>query len=747
MKVYGQLERGQVENVGALPAAGVKGRILFLTTDSKFYFDDGTAYREIYSPTSTVPITSGGTGQSTATAAFDALAPTTTAGDVIVHNGTDNVRQAIGSDGQVLVVDTAQTNKLKWTTLQQGAKNYITYNNFENNAITGWNEISATYSSNTPSGTPTISSSAAANLTIAATSTNPLAGTYSMQAVLTAPSAGVGFCTDSLTIDREDRAKVMQGSFYYEVVSGSGNFSGTSSNTFSVWILDGTSTWIQPAGVYNMVQSSGQGFCSFTFQTNSDTSTLRVVVLVNASATITVNFDDFYLGPQKVVYGAPIEDWKSFSPSWTNLTVGNGTQTAYKCRIGDTEYIKIGLIFGSTTSISGTVSLTLPNTIDTAKYPRDTSNYEHKATFEDSSANQSFDGRVSFTSSTVARPIVDTVSGTRVDGTVVNATGPFTWATGDELYLNFYYPVVGWSSNTVMSNDTDTRVVAFSAQAATTVIAASSVDTTVINPTKVYDTHGAYNTSTGVYTVPVSGKYRFSAGVQGASLAYNSTANLSLSIVKNGSGGRTIHTDVVDANVTKRMYLFGSATLDLVAGDTVSLICAQNNAGTSTLTGSTTTNYFEGERISGPATIAASEFVCAKATGVPTGTIAGSVASCTTAIFGTEEFDTHGAYNPSTGEFTVPVAGYYRVTSFVSVSSTEVVDTYVLIVFRKNSGSVQYNATRITATGLTSVYATGSNIIKCVAGDVLTIRVSSGSTSPVFEVGETGQYIIFEKVG
>ncbi len=49
-------------------------------------------------------ISDGGTGQSTATAAFDALAPTTTTGDIIYYNGTDNVRLAVGSTGQVLRV-------------------------------------------------------------------------------------------------------------------------------------------------------------------------------------------------------------------------------------------------------------------------------------------------------------------------------------------------------------------------------------------------------------------------------------------------------------------------------------------------------------------------------------------------------------------------------------------------------------------------------------------------------------------
>ena len=60
-------------------------------------------------PISTVPISSGGTGQTTATAAFDALAPTTTQGDTIYFNGTDNVRLAKGTAGQALVMNSGAT--------------------------------------------------------------------------------------------------------------------------------------------------------------------------------------------------------------------------------------------------------------------------------------------------------------------------------------------------------------------------------------------------------------------------------------------------------------------------------------------------------------------------------------------------------------------------------------------------------------------------------------------------------------
>lgn len=50
------------------------------------------------------PIANGGTGQTTQTEGFDALSPTTTTGDIIYHNGSDNVRLPAGANGETLQV-------------------------------------------------------------------------------------------------------------------------------------------------------------------------------------------------------------------------------------------------------------------------------------------------------------------------------------------------------------------------------------------------------------------------------------------------------------------------------------------------------------------------------------------------------------------------------------------------------------------------------------------------------------------
>ncbi|MEC8330219.1 MAG: hypothetical protein VXZ45_03705 [Verrucomicrobiota bacterium] len=52
--------------------------------------------------TNPIAIADGGTGQTTAINAFDALAPTTQAGDMIAFDGTDNVRVSLGASGYYL---------------------------------------------------------------------------------------------------------------------------------------------------------------------------------------------------------------------------------------------------------------------------------------------------------------------------------------------------------------------------------------------------------------------------------------------------------------------------------------------------------------------------------------------------------------------------------------------------------------------------------------------------------------------
>lgn len=53
-------------------------------------------------------------------------------------------------------------------------------------------------------------------------------------------------------------------------------------------------------------------------------------------------------------------EWETWTPSWTNLTEGNGTVVAKYMQIGKTVFARYQIIWGSTTAFSGTPSLAPP---------------------------------------------------------------------------------------------------------------------------------------------------------------------------------------------------------------------------------------------------------------------------------------------------------------------------------------------------------------------------------------------------
>jgi hypothetical protein len=62
----------------------------------------------------TIAIAKGGTGQNGQAAAFNALAPTTTKGDLIVRDNTGNVRVAVGTNGYYLKADSGAAAGVSW---------------------------------------------------------------------------------------------------------------------------------------------------------------------------------------------------------------------------------------------------------------------------------------------------------------------------------------------------------------------------------------------------------------------------------------------------------------------------------------------------------------------------------------------------------------------------------------------------------------------------------------------------------
>lgn len=130
----------------------------------------------------------------------------------------------------------------------------------------------------------------------------------------------------------------------------------------------------------------------------------------------------FYRGTASVAMG----EWTNYTPTWTNLTVGNGTVIARYAQIGTTIVFSVRITFGSTTSISGNPRISLPATLQTS--PLSLLGFGDVFAYEDGVGYHSGRGIV-FSSTEVAlyygaSPLA-----------AISATAPFTWATDDVLHI------------------------------------------------------------------------------------------------------------------------------------------------------------------------------------------------------------------------------------------------------------------------------------------------------------------------
>ncbi|WP_413577102.1 tail fiber domain-containing protein [Bdellovibrio sp. HCB290] len=106
----------------AVNAGTGANQIVQLDASSKLPAIDGSALTNL-SPSAlsaVVPISKGGTGQSSATAGFNALSPLSIKGDLLTRDGTNNIRLGVGTNGQILSADSAEAGGLKWITPSAG---------------------------------------------------------------------------------------------------------------------------------------------------------------------------------------------------------------------------------------------------------------------------------------------------------------------------------------------------------------------------------------------------------------------------------------------------------------------------------------------------------------------------------------------------------------------------------------------------------------------------------------------------
>lgn len=122
--------------------------------------------------------------------------------------------------------------------------------------------------------------------------------------------------------------------------------------------------------------------------------------------------------------------YTTFTPTWNNVTIGNAT-----VNFGDYRYVngdlrvRCVLTVGSTTVITGNVSVDLPNS-ETAR----------DGNLRSLGSLSAKDGATDITGHVAVAPgdtSIDLFAGNNtLAGNNIDATYPFTWATGDQIHFD-----------------------------------------------------------------------------------------------------------------------------------------------------------------------------------------------------------------------------------------------------------------------------------------------------------------------
>ena len=636
-----------------------------------------------------------------------------------------------------------------------GVKNYVK-SSFETGVTDGWHKFNATLTSGLPTGAPTIDT-AASLTTFAATSTTPLTGAYSLQVGTSSAAwgAGQGIISDVFTIDRMDGGKVITVSFDYEAIAGASNanWSGQlGSQSFAVYVYDvSASAWIQPAGFLGLNQSSGAGRVSATFQSSVVVGQqYRVAVIclqaTIASQTITLNFDNFVCSRQIVPVGPVVTDWGTYSGKVYEGTTDRSSEfseiSTYWRRVGDSIEIQFNLARNASASAGagGNVYVTFPTgpQIDTSNGNNNTAN-----------------GIWFSSNSNIIQGTFQTggtsPSGAALAWFIVNVdTSPFAYNnTNFAPNLRFggfmRFKMQGYSSNVQMSNDTDTRVVAF--QAVSTPTASPSATASLVKYTSFNsDTHGAFSTSTGLYTVPVSGYYRVQSGLSvGATFVNN--GYLALIIYQNGAGAFSSFNPTVSASSNTSITV--SNTVFCKAGDTLAPYVQTNGSGAAVSVVFPGNNYFSVERISGPSVLAATETVALDYRTNAGQSIPNNV--LTSIVWGTKTYDTHGIMNTSTGTITIPISGKYMISSaycFGNYAWTAGTQASLSVIKNGSYYGILSRGNETNATTTKYDSGRGSMLVQCNAGDTIQIQVVHTFGSAINLQADTNlNYVTMSRVG
>lgn len=654
------------------------------------------------------------------------------------NNIANNLENQIqNSDGSILA-DTGPYNYVRNATFDQSIS-----------VPSGPSLQTVTLTSGVPTGAP---SAGAAQLVLSQDTTTQLLGVGSLQmTVATAWTSGQGFALPSFTVQKAHLGKVLTFSFYYNALSGGANINWSgllASQTAQIWIYDVTAAaWVQPTGYLGMNQNSGTGVVTGTFQSSvvsGQQYQLFIFAGANTGGPITIDFDQFYIGPQTSPIGAAITQPIAYTPTFTNFGTMSAVFATWQ-RIGNSVRVVGNCTTGTLAGAIGSISLPPGLSIDTTLIlANNTSGFGTKVGDARGNAANAFAALVTATSTSTT--VVYTAAAVSNTAQLVPSNANNAFQTAAPLSFEFTVPVAGWNSNVQLSSDTDTRVISARAWSSSGQSFTSGATTTVVYNNISFDTSGSYNTTTGIYTVPVSGKYKVYGKTIWAS-ASMTAANYFMRAVKNGTA-MSAKTNQQVTTATQILCLDIYSEIDCIAGDQLLVDATQNAGAARTLTTGSTDNEIIIERLSGPSVIAAADSVNMRVNGSATTLVANTAA---TVVWTNRDFDSSNAMNMATGIYTMPISGKFQHNVNIQVTGVIALNSQCTIDIQKSTAGGSFTTISEFQTfaggAMTAQNGQVSDTLSAIAGDQFRIQVTSGATGPGISTTAARVFWSLERIG
>ena len=635
-------------------------------------------------------------------------------------------------EGTILyATDTDKFYRDDGTNLQEigsgsGERNFITNGDAEA-GTTGW----ATYA-DAAATRPVDGTGGAASVTFTRSTGSPLEGTGSFLFTKDAVNRqGQGVSYD-FTVDSAYKAKVLQIQFDYIVSSGTFVAGSTSTDSDVIaYIYDVTnSTLIEPSSI-KLLSNSATISDKFraSFQTSATGTNYRLILhcaSTSASAYV-LKIDNIKVSPSNYVFGTPVTDWQTFTPTGTWTT--NTTYTGRYRRIGDTAEIQYNLVLaGAPNAVVLTLNMPAGLTIDTSKFPGTILNDNAilgDLIIKDSGTN-SFLGTIAYggTTSTLTPGYMSEAATVLTAPAAINATSPITFAVNDQIGVTARVPIFGWSSSVQTSDQADTRTIAIQGNGTpnNTVTASLSKATFPSSPITI-DTHGAWSTVNNYYVVPSSGIYKskFSSEISQTTVLGSA---VQVAIVRRNAAGVIQETfsgfDRAFGAGTTTQYAIAEAIHNCSAGDTIEFQ-TQANGTAPTYSSSLAGTQFNIQKISGPSAIAASEKVYAEYT---TGSGQSMTGAANTRInYNTKIRDSHNAVTTGASwVFTAPRAEVYEVEACFAGSAQAAASQKILSLFKNGTEYRRLARDRNTAASADDQPGLGATSIYLLSGETIDIR-------------------------